>query len=265
MSSPLAGGADTSPFDIANPSLDLLPVAVYVCDRNGVIVRYNRRAAALWGRTPKLGVERFCGSLRLYRADGRPLPHAECPMAQALRTGLPVHDQEVVVEQPGGARAVALVNIDVLKDRSGKMVGAINCFLDITERKRIEAELRKAREDFEDSFDNAPVAMHWVRRDGIILRVNQAELDLLGYTREEYVGRHIAEFHVERATIDDILARLSSGEILDKYPARLRTKDGAIKHVQIISSMRFGDGGSAHTRCVTVDVTAQKHREAARS
>jgi PAS domain S-box-containing protein len=100
--------------------------------------------------------------------------------------------------------------------------------------------------------------MHWVRQDGIILRANQAELELLGYTREEYVGRHIAEFHVDRAVIDDILARLSSGETLDRYPARLRTKDGAVKHVEICSSMRFHGGESAHTRCVTVDVTARK-------
>lgn len=244
---------------------DLLPVAVYECDRSGVVVRYNRRAAELWGRAPKRGdpAERFCGSLRMYRLDGTLLPHAECPMAQALRTGVPVRDQEIVIDRPGGTRAVALVNIDILKDRSGRMSGAINCFLDITERKRIEAELRKSRDEFEDAFENAAVAMHWVRHDGTIIRANRAELELLGFKREEYVGRNIAEFHAERSTSDDILARLSAGEILDNYPAKLRAKNGAIKHVQINSSIRFRDGEFDHTRCITVDVTARKNRGAA--
>src|SRR3546814_18746641 len=97
-----------------------------------------------------------------------------------------------------------------------------------------------------------------VAGDGTILRANQAELDLLGYTREEYVGRHIAEFHADRAAIEDILARLSRGERLDRYEARLRAKDGSIKDVLISSNVHFRDGEFVHTRCFTVDVTDRK-------
>ena len=68
----------------------------------------------------------------------------------------------------------------------------------------LEDELERSRRDLEDFFENGAVALHWVASDGSILRVNQAELDLLGYTREEYVGRHIAEFHAEPLIIDDI-------------------------------------------------------------
>lgn len=259
------GMAGELPLDVASPLWELLPTASYACDRSGLIVRYNRRAAELWGRAPKVGdpAERFCGSLRMYRLDGGSLPHAACPMADVLRTGIPVRDQEVVIERPDGRRAVALVNIDVLKDSAGRIAGAVNCFLDITERKRIDAELQRSREELEDSFENAAVAMHWVGPDGIILRANKAELDLLGYARDEYVGRHIGRFHAEPESIDDILARLSRGETLDKYPAKLRRKDGAIRQVQISSNVHFRDGEFVHTRCVTVDVTAQRTLEAA--
>src|SRR5262245_51076538 len=73
---------------------DLLPVGVYVCDRNGAIVRFNRRAAELWGREPKVGdpAERFCGS---FRFDGGSLPRHGCPVGDVLRTGISVRDQEV--------------------------------------------------------------------------------------------------------------------------------------------------------------------------
>jgi PAS domain S-box-containing protein len=115
--------------------------------------------------------------------------------------------------------------------------------------------------DIQDFFENGVVALHLVGRDGTILHANKAELDLLGYTAEEYIGRHIAEFHCDRETIEDILARLSQGEKLDKYPARLRAKNGAIKHVVISSSVHFVNGQFQNTRCFTVDVTELKLAE----
>lgn len=118
--------------------LDLIPAAVYVCDRDGIIVRYNRRAAELWGRAPEFGdpEERFCGSHRLYRLDGGPLPHNECPMADVLRTGIAARDQELVIERPDGSCIFALASIDPLEDAAGRIAGAINCFRDVTGGKR---------------------------------------------------------------------------------------------------------------------------------
>ena len=68
-------------------ALDALPQAVYLCAGDGRVVRFNDRAAELWGRAPHLDDpnELFCGSFRLYRTDGTFLPHEECPMAAALR------------------------------------------------------------------------------------------------------------------------------------------------------------------------------------
>ncbi len=126
------------------------------------------------------------------------------------------------------------------------------------ERKRAEEELRRRERELADFFDNATLGLHWVGPDGTILRVNQAELDLLGYTREEYVGRHIAEFHADRGVIDDILRRLAAGEELRDCEARMRCKDGSIKHVLISSSVLWEDGRFVHTRCFTRDVTEQK-------
>ena len=68
------------------------------------------------------------------------------------------------------------------------------------------------------------MGLHWVGPDGTILRANRAELDMLGYSREEYVGRPIADFHADQAVICDILQRLQAGEKLDDYPARLRVQ-----------------------------------------
>jgi PAS fold len=127
-------------FELPARLFEQLPFAIYICDRDGLVLRYNRRAAELWGRAPKLGDpnERSCGSYRMYRPDGSPLPHHECPMADVLRSGVSVRQQEVHIERPDGSRGIALVDIEAVKDGDGNIIGAVNCFQDITERKRAE-------------------------------------------------------------------------------------------------------------------------------
>jgi PAS domain S-box-containing protein len=109
--------------------------------------------------------------------------------------------------------------------------------------------------DYRDFFENGAVALHFVNADGIILHANKAELDLLGYPAAEYVGRHIGDFYPDRDVIDDILGRLTRGESISRHPARLRTRDGSVKNVEITSSGHFRDGKLVNTRCFTVDVT----------
>ncbi|MGK6317756.1 PAS domain-containing sensor histidine kinase [Neorhizobium sp. DT-125] len=251
----------------AAPSvLDAIPGAVYLCDHDGWLVRYNKEAAEFWGRTPPLEDkrERFCGSHALFLPDGRPLAHEVCPMATAVFTGKETRNAEVVIERPDSSRFVALVNIRPLKDHDGRIQGAINCFQDISAHKAIEEEVHRKNADLQDFFENSAIGLHIVGGDGIIQRANKAELALLGYTAEEYVGRHIAEFHADAPVIGDILHKLACGEKLDRYPARLRAKDGSIKHVLITSNSRFEDGEFINTRCFTTDVTDLYEAESAR-
>jgi PAS domain S-box-containing protein len=127
------------------------------------------------------------------------------------------------------------------------------------------ATLRRSEAILRDFIETSTIGLHSVGGDGTILWVNQAELDLLGYAREEYVGRNIAEFHADASVIEDLLGRLSRGETLLDHPARLRHHDGSIRHVLINSSVLFGDGKFVHTRCFTRDVTAlRQEREAHR-
>src|SRR5260221_12350566 len=80
--------------------LDLLPLAVYICDaRDGTVQYCNQHAISLWGRRPEPG-EAFA---RLSGAT---------PMEKALETGIPVNDEEVIIERPDGSRVIALVDIE---------------------------------------------------------------------------------------------------------------------------------------------------------
>ncbi|MGY6156303.1 PAS domain-containing sensor histidine kinase [Paraburkholderia graminis] len=245
-------------------ALDAIPGAVYLCDREGWLLRCNAEATELWGRTPTMGKQRFCGSHRLFRLDGEPVAHDQCPMADAVFHGAATRNAEIVMERPDGSRIVALVNIRPLRDAHGRVEGAINCFQDITARRHMEDEFRRRTEDLEDFFENGAVALHIVNGDGIIVRANRAELELLGYPESEYVGRHIAEFHADDCVIREILQRLSSNQPLVRFPARLRAKDGSIRHVLVTSNGRFVDGRLLNTRCFTTDVTMLHAADSAR-
>ncbi|HZE71903.1 MAG TPA: PAS domain S-box protein [Pyrinomonadaceae bacterium] len=132
---------------------------------------------------------------------------------------------------------------------------------DVTARKHSEESLRRSETELADFFETASVGMHWVGANGRVLRVNQAELDLLGYTREEYVGRAVRDFYVEKEFIDDLLARLQTGENLQDCEARMRAKDGSIKNVQISSSVLWENGKFVHTRSFTRDITERRRAQ----
>jgi PAS domain S-box-containing protein len=233
--------------------LDAIPTPTVVFGRSGETVRINKSAAAL---------------LKV------PLSEAHAPsslhglelldIARSVVTeSAPRYGLELTVAAPNDVLLALLVDIEPLFGMGPVATGAIACFRDVTEsRAAADARLVQQR-DLEDFFENGAVGLHLVSPEGIVLRANQAELQLLGYEKDEYVGQPIARFHADQDVIEDILRRLSSGESLHRYPARLRARDGSIKHVQITSNVNFGEVGFKNTRCFTVDVTDQFETAAA--
>jgi PAS domain-containing protein len=90
--------------------------------------------------------------------------------------------------QPGGRGAepsfLAALTVEVARDPQGRLVGLRWLLRDLTEQQRAET-IRQSQQELADFFEHAPIGCHWMESDGTILHVNQAELTLLGYTREE--------------------------------------------------------------------------------
>lgn len=109
-----------------------LPAAIYATDARGRITYFNEAAAGFWGRRPKIGVDRWCGSWRLWLTDGVLLPHDECPMAVALKTGAPVRGAVAVAERPDGTRVPFTPFPTPMFDRRGRLTGGINMLVALT-------------------------------------------------------------------------------------------------------------------------------------
>lgn len=118
--------------------LDELPAAIYVTDTEGTITYFNRGCVELAGRTPQLGADKWCVTWKLFTPDNEPLPHDQCPMAVAIRDRKPVRDAEAIVERPDGSRFHMVPFPTPLFDADGKLAGAVNLLLDVSEQRTPE-------------------------------------------------------------------------------------------------------------------------------
>ncbi len=122
--------------------LSAIPAAIYTTDAQGRITYYNEAAVKMAGRTPVIGTDEWCVTWKLYWPDGTPLPHDQCPMAIALKEGRAIRGVEAVAERPDGIRVPFIPYPTPLRDATGKIVGAINMLVDISERKEAETQQR---------------------------------------------------------------------------------------------------------------------------
>jgi len=175
---------------------DLGPVAVYSCDASGVIQEFNHRAVELWGCEPLPGDtdKRFCGSFKLFRPDGSFMPHELCPMAEVVAGSLSeARDAEVIIERPDGSRITVIVNIRPVKNERGDVIGAVNCFYDITARKQTEEALRSKEAELELVTNQTPFMLTRCSRELRYQFVSQTYAEMLGRQAAEVAGKGIVE------------------------------------------------------------------------
>jgi PAS domain S-box-containing protein len=129
--------------------------------------------------------------------------------------------------------------------------------------RQAEKALRRSQSDLHDFFENAPLGLHWAEPDGIILRVNAAELKMLGYGPVEYLGHNLLEFFVDYDAANDLLQRLRDGEAIEDFETQMRGKDGIVKDVSINANSLWEDDKFTRSRWFVRDITDHKKYEQA--
>jgi PAS domain S-box-containing protein len=247
--------------------LQALSAALYTTDAAGRITFYNEAAAELWGFRPQLGTSEFCGSWKLFWPDGTPLPHDQCPMALTLKQQCPVRGMEAVAERPDGTRVPFIPYPTPLFDATGKLIGAINMLVDISERHQAEQRLRdsevrnRALAAIVESSGDAVISKDL---DSIIMSWNESAERLFGYTAEEAIGKPVTiliptERHDEEPAI---LARVRSGEQVEHYETIRQRKDGSRVDISLtISPIRNQEGKIIGASKIARDITERRRAE----
>lgn len=120
-------------------TLETLSAPIYVTDAEGWVTSYNSACIDFVGRTPDPGEDRWCVTWRLYTEQGERLAHDECPMAVAIREARPVRNVVAVAERPDGTRVMFLPHPTPIFDADGRVTGAVNLLVDVTDRQQADA------------------------------------------------------------------------------------------------------------------------------
>ena len=240
--------------------LDALPAAIYTTDAAGRITYFNAAAVQLAGRTPEIGSDEWCVTWRLYRPDGTLLPHDECPMAVALKTGRPVRGMEAVAERPDGTLVAFMPYPTPLHDASGKVIGAVNMLVDLADRSQAE-QARKVLASIVEHSDDAIVSRDL---NGVIASWNPGAERLFGYTADEVVGKSVTALFPEDLQSEEsaILERIRRGEQIEHYETVRCRKDGSLVDISLtVSPLRNAAGKITGVAKIARDISARKNAE----
>jgi PAS domain S-box-containing protein len=278
--------------------INSLNTPVYATDNEGRITMFNPAAVELWGREPVIGKDLWCGSLKILRMDGTELPLEDCPMAVCLKEKRPVSGEEIQVVRPdGGIRHVA-PQPQPLYDDSGKVIGAINLLVDITELKTKEKalleseekyrqlvdslerkvdekvkdlkiageELRKSEERYHKMIEEVEdYAIILLDHEGIVRNWNKGAEKIKGYKEEEIIGRSIQEFYLPEDQQSGLpLTLLAQAKEKGKalYEGWRKRKDGSLFWGSVVlTALHDQQGAVIGFSKVTRDLTAKKRAE----
>ena len=240
--------------------LDALAIAAYVTDPDGRITYFNQAAAGLWGRSPVLGQETWCGSWKLFHADGSAMAHENCPMAVALKQGTELRGVEAIAERPDGSRVRILPHPTLLRDDDNAIAGAINVIVDISDLRAAENDSARLAA-IVTSSDDAIVSK---TLDGRITSWNEGAMRIFGYDHDEMVGEHISKIIPPelRHEESEIIRRIQAGERIDHFETvRIAKGDRRIDVSLAVSPVRDRSGRIVGASKVARDITSRKQAE----
>jgi PAS domain S-box-containing protein len=246
--------------DFFRTLVDVLPAAVYTTDAAGRITYFNEAAATLWGCRPELGTSEWCGSWRLFWPDGRPLPHDQCPMAIALKENRTVRGQDAIVERPDGTRVPFLPVPTPICDGAGKLIGAVNMLIDLTDAKHAEGAMQRLAAIVESS-DDAIISKDL---NGIITSWNKGAELIFGYLAEEVIGKSIkilipADHQDEE---DTIIERIRAGQRVEHYETVRQRKYGGLVDISLtVSPIRNAQGTIVGASKIARNISERKRNE----
>jgi PAS domain S-box-containing protein len=238
--------------------------AIYGLDLRGNCTFCNPACVRLLGhqRRKDLLGKNMHALMHHTRTDGTAYPEQECEIYVAVREGRPSHvSNEVLWRADGTSFAAEYWSYPMYK--ADEMVGAVVTFLDISDRKRAEEELRRSEQKYRQLFENATYGMFWSRPDGTLLNVNPAMVAMLGYSsRDELLKRNLSsDIYEDESTRRAILESYGSSEKVEGVEAKWLRKDGKTIVVRISGNIIRENGSIDHYEVIAEDITERRSLE----
>jgi PAS domain S-box-containing protein len=239
--------------------VETAPAGIAVLDRAGAVILWNQSAERVFGWKaqevlgqfpPEVPPERMSESLRV--------------LADVL--GGATFQGEVHRVRKDGTAVDVHMSGSPLRDGRGKIWGALGIFTDVTKQKRAEQALRESEERFRLLYEDAPLGYQSLDADGRFLEINRAWLDMLGYNREEVIGKWFGDFlsPESRELLRQRFPRFKERGYTQGAEFTMVRKDGSAVLVSLDGrAARNLDGSFMQSHCILYDISERKQAEQA--
>jgi PAS domain S-box-containing protein len=231
--------------------IELAPAVIAVVDPQGNLVRTNAYAQQLAGYP-------------FAETQGRNMIEMFVPKEERPRLGQLLQDvllgrvaQAVIAPlrtRDGNIRQIEWYSKPIA-NAAGEHFGALAIGQDITERLQADDALRRSERHLSNFFNEAPVGLVWLSASGIVLRANQAQLDLLGCRPADFLSHTFQEFLVDPACGTEVLKRLAARETVRNFGLRLRCRDGELRHVLVDANSSWNGDQFEYSSIFLRDIT----------
>ena len=235
---------------------DAFPVMIRRTSADGAFVFFNSSWCEATARTE---AELAAGSWLTLTPEGESPSNFE-GLRDRVRRGTPFsHDFSLRLLD--GTVARLRESFAVCTDQHGVQHGMMGICQDISTQHIWQEALRQREQELSEVFEKALTGVHVIDPSGIICDANPAELRLLGYAADEFIGHHIREFHAEPEAAEGFISRVNRGETIANLEIKLLARDLSVRTVLLSASPQTEKGSIQLIRCFTHDITERRSVE----
>jgi two-component system cell cycle sensor histidine kinase/response regulator CckA len=234
---------------------------VIVVDRDYCILSANKGYLTQVGSASEHVVGKHCYAVsHHFEAPCSGNGH-DCPVRVVFETGSPAKVMHVHYDQTG-RKIYVECHAYPIQDESGMVIRAIETLNDVTERVRLEEKLKESEQKYRDLYDNAPDGYYSLAGNGLIIEVNKTFLNMLGYCRDEVVGKMFIEELLSGKSVQTChnkFPELKKAGRMEHVELTLVRKDGSLLPIMMNASAVYdGEGNFLMSRSVMRDISERK-------
>lgn len=255
-------------FDYLQTVIDNIEDPILVIDSKYHIILANKKVKEFAGGTDPVKEGRFCYEVS-HRSKtpcrGKTEP---CPLKKILKTKSPVIVTHTHYDSAGNKILVEIAASPVL-DKSGTVIHIIESCRDITERRKIEEQLRQSEARYRSLFEQSSGAIFIIQAEdpeiGKILSANKTACLMHGYTKKEMLKLSIMELDApeDAAKTPECIKRILAGEIL-RSDLMHKRKDGTVFPAEVSAAL-MQEGDKKHILAIYRNISERKQAEEERS